>query len=188
MYPFSAPWKIQKTSRFSDVSAGKKRCIGNKWVNFSGSDFWLYCFQDFFIKPFNDQCSYHRETSFYMMGTLIVKGLKHRYKINLWCWEPMLSYFYLHNNPLSVKYFTNPNRMWKKENVFAKCSIIEMFDKILNTPLYAKFDIPWTQNVNWTYLRRSEDVQDVFWTSYVRSIYVLCLEGWNSTAIFTANR
>ena len=25
--------------------------------------------------------------------------------------------------------------------------------------------------------RRSEDVQDVFWTSYVHSIYVLCLRG-----------
>ena len=34
----------------------------------------------------------------------------------------------------------------------------------------------WTQDVNWTYIRRSEDVQDVFWTSYVRSIYV-CLFG-----------
>ena len=31
---------------------------------------------------------------------------------------------------------------------------------------------PWTQDVNWTYIRCSEDVQDVFWTSYVRSIYV----------------
>ena len=27
------------------------------------------------------------------------------------------------------------------------------------------------------YIRRSEDVQDFFWTSYVRSIYVLCLRG-----------
>ena len=26
------------------------------------------------------------------------------------------------------------------------------------------------------YIRRSEDVQDVFWTSYVSSIYVLCLQ------------
>ena len=33
----------------------------------------------------------------------------------------------------------------------------------------------WTQDVNWTYTRRSEDVLDFFWTSYVRSIYVLCL-------------
>ena len=28
----------------------------------------------------------------------------------------------------------------------------------------------WTQGVNWTYIRRSEDVQDIFWTSYERSI------------------
>ena len=33
---------------------------------------------------------------------------------------------------------------------------------------------PWTQDANWTYVRRSEDVLDVFWKSYVRSIYVLC--------------
>ena len=30
---------------------------------------------------------------------------------------------------------------------------------------------------NWTYIRRSEDIQDVFWTSYVRSIHVLRLLG-----------
>ena len=29
---------------------------------------------------------------------------------------------------------------------------------------------PQTQDVNWTYLRRLEDVLDVFWTTYVRSI------------------
>ena len=34
-----------------------------------------------------------------------------------------------------------------------------------------------TQDVNWTYIRPSEDAQDVFWTSYLRSIYVLCLQG-----------
>ena len=33
---------------------------------------------------------------------------------------------------------------------------------------------PQTQDVNWTYIRRSEDIQNVFWTSYVHSIYVLC--------------
>ena len=31
-----------------------------------------------------------------------------------------------------------------------------------------------------SYIRRSEDVQDVFCTSYVRSIYVLCLRGISS--------
>ena len=33
------------------------------------------------------------------------------------------------------------------------------------------------QDVNFTHIRCSEDVLDVFWTSYVRSIYVLCLRG-----------
>ena len=30
----------------------------------------------------------------------------------------------------------------------------------------------WAQNVNWTCIRRSEEIPDVFWTSYLRSIYV----------------
>ena len=34
---------------------------------------------------------------------------------------------------------------------------------------------PWTQNVKWMYMRRSEDVQDVFWMSYLPSIYVVYL-------------
>ena len=34
-----------------------------------------------------------------------------------------------------------------------------------------------TKNVNWTYISRLEDLHDVFWTSYVRSIDVLCLRG-----------
>ena len=33
---------------------------------------------------------------------------------------------------------------------------------------------PWAQDVTWTYIRRSEDSLGVFWTFYVRSIYVLC--------------
>ena len=36
---------------------------------------------------------------------------------------------------------------------------------------------PQTQDVSWKYMRRSENVVDVFWTSHVRSIYVLCLRG-----------
>ena len=51
---------------------------------------------------------------------------------------------------------------------------------------YARFLIFWCY-ISWlaflrrhmTYIRRSEDVQDVFWTSYVHSIYVLYLQGWN---------
>ena len=36
---------------------------------------------------------------------------------------------------------------------------------------------PYRQDVNWTYTRRSEDIQDVFWTSYIRLIYILSLRG-----------
>ena len=43
--------------------------------------------------------------------------------------------------------------------------------------------LSWTfskiQDVNWTYIRRSGDVQDVFWMFNVRSIYVLCLRGYS---------
>ena len=46
-----------------------------------------------------------------------------------------------------------------------------------NTFKICLFDQPWTQDVNWTYIRRSEDVLDFFWTSYVRLIYVLCPGG-----------
>ena len=42
-----------------------------------------------------------------------------------------------------------------------------------------------TQDVNWTYIRRSEDIQDIFWTFYVRSIYVLCLQGGDIFFFFT---
>ena len=38
------------------------------------------------------------------------------------------------------------------------------------------YEQTWTQDVNSTYIRLSEDIQDVFWTSYVRSIYIQCLE------------
>ena len=44
----------------------------------------------------------------------------------------------------------------------------------------------WTQDVKWTYMRRLEDVLEVFWTSYVRSAYVLCPVGkWRIVATFS---
>ena len=42
------------------------------------------------------------------------------------------------------------------------------------------------QDVNWTYIRRSEDIQGVFWTSYVRSIYVLCLRGQGALLVIAS--
>lgn len=32
----------------------------------------------------------------------------------------------------------------------------------------------WTQDINWTDIRRSKDVRDIFWTSHERSVFVLC--------------
>ena len=60
--------------------------------------------------------------------------------------------------------------------VFCKTTV-EFSTKILKGVLQ-KHSSPSTQDVNWTYIRRSEDVLDVFWTSYVRSVYVLCLLGY----------
>ena len=50
---------------------------------------------------------------------------------------------------------------------------------MINQPLTVPINQPLTvpQDINWTYIRRSEIVLDVFWTSYVRSIYILCPGG-----------
>ena len=37
--------------------------------------------------------------------------------------------------------------------------------------------LPWTRDVKWTYIKQLEDAQDIFLTSYVRSVYVLCPGG-----------
>ena len=37
--------------------------------------------------------------------------------------------------------------------------------------------MPWTRDVKWTYIKQLEDAQDIFLTSYVRSVYVLCPGG-----------
>ena len=59
--------------------------------------------------------------------------------------------------------------------MFFKIGVLKNFAKLTGKHLS-----PWTQGVNWTYIRRSEDVQDIFWTPYVRSIYVLCPGGFQS--------
>ena len=38
----------------------------------------------------------------------------------------------------------------------------------------------WTQDLNLSHIRRSEDVLDVFWMSYERSVYVLHPRGYVS--------
>ena len=46
---------------------------------------------------------------------------------------------------------------------------------------YRQTNTPWAQDAKWTYIRRSEDVPNIFWTSYVRLIYALCPEGNSGT-------
>ena len=33
---------------------------------------------------------------------------------------------------------------------------------------------PWAQYINWTHIKSSEGINDIFWTSYVRATYALC--------------
>ena len=39
------------------------------------------------------------------------------------------------------------------------------------------YDPLWTQDINWTYLKSSGEVQNVFWTPYGPSIYI-CVQGF----------
>ena len=57
------------------------------------------------------------------------------------------------------------------ENTYVGIFFLMKFRVFLKTV----FHNPWAQVLNWTYIRHLEDVQDVFWTSYKRSICVLCL-------------
>ena len=48
----------------------------------------------------------------------------------------------------------------------------------------------WTQDINWTYIRHSENVLDVFCTSYILSSYVLCpgvTGSWHRKTVFWVN-
>ena len=58
------------------------------------------------------------------------------------------------------------------------------FDRYAMFNIKNEFSTPCTQDVNWTSIRHSEDVRDVFWTSYVRSIYVLSPWEYVMTLIF----
>ena len=55
--------------------------------------------------------------------------------------------------------------------------IVEFFWAFMILEICGCVRITWTQDVNWAYIKRSEDLKDVFWTSWVCSIYVLCPEG-----------
>ena len=58
----------------------------------------------------------------------------------------------------------------KKTNYFTAWHFVSFIKPFLIT----KNIPPLIQDVNWTYIRPLEDVLDVFWKSYVRSIHFLC--------------
>ena len=58
-----------------------------------------------------------------------------------------------------------------------KDALMMTFNRITVNEEQICITTPQTQDVNWTCIKRSEDVVDVFWTFYVRSIYVLWLRG-----------
>ena len=49
--------------------------------------------------------------------------------------------------------------------------------KFLLMPLDNLKNTPWTQDVNWRWIKNAEDVQDIFRTSYIPLNYVLCPGG-----------
>ena len=66
---------------------------------------------------------------------------------------------------------------WKDDST--KTCFTEAMIPVVNIKIYfrnirSELATPRIKNVNWTYTKRSENVLDVFWKSYVRSIYVLC--------------
>ena len=69
---------------------------------------------------------------------------------------------------LIVAYWLQYLISWFSAISFSKVFLIWQWKWQSNLPT-----TPWAQDVNWTYMRRSEDVQDFFWASYVRSIYVV---------------
>ena len=70
--------------------------------------------------------------------------------------------------------------IWYNSKIFFKCvwPFRDVTHWRVKNDIYAAINLPeitpWAQAVNCTYIRRSEDVQDVFWTSYVRAVYGLC--------------
>ena len=68
-------------------------------------------------------------------------------------------------------YATNYRK--KLQNLITKKQVTRIPSSLEICQAKQTYSAPWTQDVNSMYIRRSEDVQDVWWTSYVRSIYVL---------------
>ena len=73
----------------------------------------------------------------------------------------------------------NNRRLYFDSNIPIKIFYASIASEILRDARTVKDVIyaPWAQDANWKYIRRSEDVLHIFWTSSVCSIYVLCPGG-----------
>ena len=93
-------------------------------------------------------------------------------------WSHLLQKSFMENFIFFAVYKPNESFIW---SLLTKelCCIWEMNHTLCSSilfPIYMSSMIP-RQDVNWMYVRHSEDVLEVFWTSYVRSMYFLCLRG-----------
>ena len=65
-----------------------------------------------------------------------------------------------------------------------RCYKFKVKNKETRTAPISFFNVmtPRTRNVNWTYLRRSEGIEVIFWMSYIRPSYVVCARWlWTTT-------
>ena len=97
-------------------------------------------------------------------------------------WRKFLIWLHLLKQSLMVKFifvecFLTKERKRKKEILtFVRVPCRKLFlDQKLQQCQKSLY--PKGTNINWTYITYSEDSPDVFWKSYVRSIYVMYSEG-----------
>ena len=134
-----------------------------KWVKFKETykDFKVYqrkkTLQWLLILSFSKQIIHKKVT--------VIK--KRDFTWSNWKWDPLTFKFEI------LADFSLKRKLFWHSNFF----IFFVFNLLVGCPtvnIWFLIHILWTQNVNWTYMRSSKDVLDIFWTSYVRSIYVLC--------------
>ena len=103
---------------------------------------------------------------------LIIRALLVNWKIKLVFYHWSSSFTQLQVGSTSTMYKNSPP-------VIGMFKFLSLASSLYLFWLLASQKVPtlWKQDVNWTYIRRSEDVQDVWKTSYACSIYVLCPGG-----------
>ena len=104
-----------------------------------------------------------------MSWYILITPLSDSLKLLCFCWVFMLRIWY----KFHVSSISGVMTVWILSDIY----VLKWKQPVPDKSTLNSADSPWTQGINWTYIRRSEDVLDVFWTCYVRSIYVMCLRG-----------